>query len=502
MKNWIYIAVVFVLICSSALNAVAQTDSLLRYYLYGDSTNQQGNEIIYTSEGKLAIIGTSNTIAENNSDIVVLMIDTNGLLLWTKSYGSTGIEEGNAIRETKDGGFVLVGTTNSYGLGGYDMYVIKIDKDGEQLWEAFGGGAEWDFGNDIIEKHDSGFYVCGSTYSDGNGNEDAYLLELDKDGNFINEWWFGDVKNDIFHACAVSQDSHYVFVGETILAGQDSSDILFIELDDDGNLLQDTAYGGTGVDIGFDIIETKDQNGYIIVGATTSIQPLLNTPTFEGYYLRLFKDGSVKREDAYGNEPSGNMDDINYCVVELNTGDLALAGFTETFGAGQKDISIIISNGDGWWTDKSKNYGFSQLENIFGSTVDASGTYYGVGVSNSIGNGHEDIMVIRIDTFMQPPSVLTDSIATIPFSVQVSNQEILASKNIKIYPIPFKEELNIEFGEETPEKLQILDVNGKIIEEWNTLRSNQKRLQLQLPQGCYFLNMQFEKDTKTIKLVK
>ncbi|MCI5055320.1 MAG: T9SS type A sorting domain-containing protein [Flavobacteriales bacterium] len=468
----------------------AQADTRARYLIYGDSTNQKGNEIIFTSNHELIVIGTTNTQASNKSDILILAVDTNGQMLWTKSYGGPNLEQGSSIRETKDGGFILIGTTNSYGAGGYDMYIIKIDASGNQMWESFAGGTGWDFAYDVVEKHDSGFYICGSTYSYGSGNEDAYLVELDKNGNFVDEWTWGNSKNDIFYASESSLDSHYVFVGETTKDDQDSSDVLFVELDKNGSILLDTTYGGTGIDIARDVIETKDGSYYAIAGATTSIQPFSSSPLLESYGFKIDKTGAISGIDAYTNSGSVNKDDEGFAILELFDGRFAVFGYTETFGGGKEDISAVITNSNCGWTDATRNFGFDQSEVIYGITTDLSGTIYAVGYTNSHGNGHEDILIFSIDTIASTSSGFSYTLEIVPnaFSVQVGLEALNTHKKALIYPNPVFDHITVSHPE-TIVQLEILSISGKRLK---IIQTNEDTLLLDLksiPAGSYFVSI-------------
>ena len=102
--------------------------------------------------------------------------------LWQKTYGGSYDDEAYAITPTKDGGYIVAGYTSSFGNGG-DVYLIKIDKNGNKIWQKTYGGSDLDEADAITPTEDGGYIVAGWTYSFGNGKKDVYLIKLDKNGN-------------------------------------------------------------------------------------------------------------------------------------------------------------------------------------------------------------------------------------------------------------------------------------------------------------------------------
>jgi hypothetical protein len=117
-------------------------------------------------------------------NIFIMKTDPLGDSLWTKTYGGVGFDNGSMIIETSGNCLVVVGSTDSYGAGAFDLYLIKTDSVGNVLWTKTYGGSGNDFGNCVQETSDGGFIVCGYTGSFGTG-ADAYLIKTDSLGDTL-----------------------------------------------------------------------------------------------------------------------------------------------------------------------------------------------------------------------------------------------------------------------------------------------------------------------------
>jgi hypothetical protein len=124
--------------------------------------------------------------------VYVIKLDANGKLQWTKTIGGPASEIGNSLIQTSDGGYAIAGYTSSFSAGGRDVYVIKLDANGNLQWTKTIGGENDDRGLSLIQTSDGGYAIAGYTKSFGAGGADVYVVKLDKNGNAC---------------CAVSQTS-------------------------------------------------------------------------------------------------------------------------------------------------------------------------------------------------------------------------------------------------------------------------------------------------------
>jgi hypothetical protein len=115
----------------------------------------------------------------------LIKLGLNGRTDWTRTFGGVEWDWGNAVHETPDGGYILVGTTLSFGAGGSDVWLIKTDTEGQEEWSRTYGGHSLDFGLSVQPTSDGGYIIAGQTYSFGAGNGDLWLIKTDSEGQAV-----------------------------------------------------------------------------------------------------------------------------------------------------------------------------------------------------------------------------------------------------------------------------------------------------------------------------
>jgi len=202
----------------------------------GGSNYDVGNSIDLTEDGGFIIAGNTISYGAGGSDIYLIKTNSSGDTLWTKTFGGSGSDKGYSVQQTSDRGYIIAGETNSYGAGGYDLYLIKTDEEGNEEWSRTYGGEETDsqsdVGNSVQQTSDGGYIVIGNTWSfdakPGEGN--IYLVKTDGEGNIE---WEGTVDNTDDRGYGVQQtsDGKYIVVGSTWPSGAGHYSVYLVKID-------------------------------------------------------------------------------------------------------------------------------------------------------------------------------------------------------------------------------------------------------------------------------
>jgi hypothetical protein len=189
--------------CSQATSA--QVDTLL-IKTFGGPNYEKASAVVACAEGGYAVIGTTGSNQTGNTDMFLLRLDDQLNCMWHYNYGGAQVEWGIDLVEDVSGNFLLLGYGSSYGNGTYDMQVMKVNSEGTLLWNHAYGGADWDFGTAISRHPQGGFLITGNTYSNGAGDQDGVIYHIDGNGTIINEWYFGNEREDAVQDVVVLPD--------------------------------------------------------------------------------------------------------------------------------------------------------------------------------------------------------------------------------------------------------------------------------------------------------
>jgi hypothetical protein len=264
----------------------------------GGSSFDSAEDVIQTNDGDYMIVGRSRSIdgdvedhhaTTSTYDILVAKVSSLGELLWTKSYGGTSDDSGTAITQDTSGNYIIAGYSESSSgdvpenKGSTDFWVFKIDSAGEIIWSNTYGGSESEIGYDISIIENS-ILVVGTTFSnnfdvDGNhGFQDAWVLKINLEGDFIDQKCFGGTHFEIFFDVYINNSNKIFLTGAS---GSDNGDLTehlgligtsecwALGIDSNLNLIWQKSLGGTLTDYAFGGIEISD-NQYFITGYANS----------------------------------------------------------------------------------------------------------------------------------------------------------------------------------------------------------------------------------------
>ncbi|WP_420321042.1 hypothetical protein [Flagellimonas sp.] len=237
----------------------------------GDGNNGKGNYL--TRHGVGEFWGTK--------------LDADGNLQWRRYFGGSNNDRSYGVVQADDGGFVLAGASESNDFditdpkGSYDFWVLKVSGTGDLLWQKSYGGTGIDKAYAIAKTADNGYVITGNTFSTdtdiskNNGESDVWLIKIDDNGNLVWEKSFGGTAFDAAQGLNLTTDGGFVIAGNSKSADGDAienmgeNDLWLIKTDSEGNIEYQKTFGGSGIDFGFDAIQNAE-GSLILVGETAS----------------------------------------------------------------------------------------------------------------------------------------------------------------------------------------------------------------------------------------
>jgi hypothetical protein len=268
---------------------------------FGGTSSDVAESVVSTSDGGYLLVGYSNSgvggdksqNSQGVSDYWAVKIDGNGNKVWDKTFGGTGNDYARSVVSTSDGGYLLFGDSNS-GAGGdksqnlqgnNDYWAVKIDGNGNKVWDKTFGGTINDVAFSAVSSSDGGYLLVGYSQSGAGGDKtqgnqgswDYWAVKIDGNGNKVWDKTFGGTGGDVAYSAVSTSDGGYLLVGYSNSgAGGDKSqnsqgysDYWAVKIDGNGNKVWDKTFGGTGNDYARSAVSTSD-GGYLLVGDSGS----------------------------------------------------------------------------------------------------------------------------------------------------------------------------------------------------------------------------------------
>jgi hypothetical protein len=306
-------------------------------HTFGGNGDDEGHAVRQTADGGYIIAGHTQSFGAGMKDVLLIKTDECGDLEWLHTFGGPNDDEGYSVQPTIDGGYIIAGVTSSHGAGSRDVWLIKTDASGNESWSRTHGGMSSDGAWSVQQVSDGGFIMTGWTLSYGPGYlGNAWLVKTDSQG--IHDWdsVFGGSGVDRGHAVRQCSDGGYILAGYTDSFGAGLYDMLLVKTDSSGGEQWMKTFGGTGRDYAQSVRQTAD-GGYIVAGYTLSY----GAGSEDAWLVKTDLDGIGEWSQTYG----GTSSDVAYCVRQTSDGGYIVAGHTLSYGAGLHDLWLIRLTG-------------------------------------------------------------------------------------------------------------------------------------------------------------
>lgn len=318
---------------------------------FGGSGEEEARQILQTFDGGYIIAGMSDshdgdvTGAHGNTDMWIVKLSATGSMEWQKTYGGSNNEEAWAIVQTTDSGYVFTGVSNSTdgdvtgNHGDQDMWLVRINATGTLLWQKSLGGTGSDFGHDLIRDNDGGYVVVGQTNSndgDVSGNHgftDYWVVKVTATGSLVWQRTLGGTYYDEPHSVMKTADNGYIVSGISwstdgdVTGNHGERDYWVVKLSASGGLLWQRSFGGSGTDVAYCMNKTQD-GGFVISGCSMSADGdvTLNHGSQDIWVVKFNSSGTLEWQKSFG----GTSFEYAYSIAETTDGGYILSGATNS----------------------------------------------------------------------------------------------------------------------------------------------------------------------------
>ncbi|MFZ2499868.1 MAG: hypothetical protein ACP5N0_13000 [Methanosarcina sp.] len=294
---------------------------------FGGSAHDCTYSVHEITDGGYILAGyleASGKIDERDSDAWLIKTDSNGTEKWNKTFGGINHDSARSFKETNDRGYIIAGDTNSFGAGASDAWLIKTDSNGTEEWNKTFGGISEDHAFSVNESRNGGYIIAGYTNSSDPDGADAWLIKTDPNGT--EEWnrTFGGTSSDYAYSVKELDDGGYIIGGYTESFGAGKADAWIIKTDSNGTEEWNRTFGGPNIDYSY-FVQKTENGGFVLAGGTQPTSDYKDTQTL---LIKTDSNGTEEWNMIFGGEDT----DFRTFVQENRDGEYILIGGTYSYG--------------------------------------------------------------------------------------------------------------------------------------------------------------------------
>ncbi|MEO8588943.1 MAG: T9SS type A sorting domain-containing protein [Flavobacteriales bacterium] len=412
---------------------------------YGGFGSDDAQSVRQTTDGGYIISGSTGSFGGGSADAYVVRVDEFGDHLWSRTYGALGVEVSVACRELTDG-FIIAGSTSLGTNGSYDMMLIRTDELGNTLWEKNYGTADWDLCRAIGVLPD-GFVLGGISYGAGSPAGSAYVVRTDLDGDTL---WTKVLGGSLRTECSgltVTDDQGLVLAGvQATASGYD--DGFLTKLNAGGGEEWTTVLGSDSTDYLSSVVQTT--GGDLIACGGTRRQ----STTLQIYVAKVFADGALDWERYIGSGADAGGTEIR---LDHN-GGFVFTGYN-SLNSGTRDMILTVTDGGGWF-QFGNNYGDGEPADGYSIDPTFDGGFVVAGWCENYGPGLRAMYVVKTDGNGQTADLTIE-----PFLDPVGVNEPGIARTAQLFPNPIEPggTLTVRTSMTGPLQFMLSDLQGRIV---------------------------------------
>jgi len=451
---------------------------------YGGTGYENGASVQQTFDGGYIITGYTDTYGAGSLyEVYLIRTDAVGDTLWTRTFGGGNWDWANYVLQTSDSGFIAAGTTMSYGEGNYEMYLVKTDANGDTLWTRTYGESGNDDCYSIQQTTDGGYIMLGITDNFGVNSPDFYALKLDANGDTLWTKTYGGNSDDYGYGVRQTADGGYIFVGLTQSFGAGLRDAYLIRTDANGDTLWTRAYGGTLEDWANSVQECSDA-GFVV----SVPQGSFGAGSYDFMTLKVDSMGNVGCNQNNTTTQVGNTATLMNFGGMISSGGIVSNTTTIVTNAASQETLLCVTCdtliADFFYIDTFGDVSF------FDTSTNATGWYWDFGDGNFDSIQNPSHTYGTADTFLvcliASNPCTSDTICDSVIVIIPGINEAARDNQIEVYPNPNSGMITVRTADKRISSIEIYNLMGAKVYE-TAYRKEEMDIS-SLPSGVYMLS--------------
>ncbi|ROL58470.1 hypothetical protein D9V84_01715 [Bacteroidetes/Chlorobi group bacterium Naka2016] len=378
--------------------------------LYGEDKSDVLHTFLILQDGNVILAGWTNANINQNEDIILVRINEAGTILWQYSYFGDNLDYAQVISPTLDNNIIVGCHTGSFGAGSSDILLLKVDTDGNIIWQKTYGTYDDNAIASVIPTSDGGFLVGGWSYLGGGRSHDATVFKTDADGNLIWARHYGTKNYEGIKDMIQTSDGNFIFLS-VAYSEESNDDIWLVKIDPEGNIIWQKSFGGLENENPSTILR---HNGLYYIFATTN--SFSDNASRDFMVMVVDENGDLQWALYY-------PDDYETTVINANIfkeNKFLITGSAIPKSKWNSDILISIIDENGQF-EKGMLFGGNESELGYCIKQFKDNWILAGGYSYSFSNGNSDIILLRTDETLNLPD---GELKTIDYELSGEPQQI------------------------------------------------------------------------------